>query len=353
MGPAGSGKTYKLINEIKKYHKPLVLAPTHKALSVIKSRIGNVGSNIQYQTLHSALNYKPKLVNKKLTFTPTGGYLKKFKRYDMIFIDEASMVSEEMFQSLMAVKNIHYFGDPYQLPAVGDKSPAIITYQNTFDYVEILKDIHRVKDPFLQQIALHPTKTFNVLKKGLDNGSVKIANMSEYTHEDSVILAYRNNTVDSYNEKVRKYLGYKSEYEIGEKLIAVNKNIYMPINEMIEIKSIELKTIKDFKENSKPVELKYYLINKTIKVLAKESQQDFLSVLNFWRRLSEKEYLRLSSHYVKFKPAYALTVHRSQGSQWKNVYVDIKDIITADKNIRNNLIYVAVTRMEKKLYLIN
>ena len=55
---------------------------------------------------------------------------------------------------------------------------------------------------------------------------------------------------------------------------------------------------------------------------------------------------------VKF--GYALTCHKTQGGQWKHVFVD-QGYITEDALDQNYLrwLYTAVTRATEKLYLVN
>jgi ATP-dependent exoDNAse (exonuclease V) alpha subunit len=50
--------------------------------------------------------------------------------------------------------------------------------------------------------------------------------------------------------------------------------------------------------------------------------------------------------------SYAITVHRSQGSEWERVYVEMKDIMKNRRILeRNKLIYVACSRAMGKLIL--
>ena len=60
----------------------------------------------------------------------------------------------------------------------------------------------------------------------------------------------------------------------------------------------------------------------------------------------------LNALQVKF--AYAITCHKSQGGQWKNVFVDL-GYFTEEMLDKSYLrwLYTALTRATKKLYLIN
>ncbi len=54
--------------------------------------------------------------------------------------------------------------------------------------------------------------------------------------------------------------------------------------------------------------------------------------------------------YLRARPGYATTVHKSQGSTWSDVYVLQSDICRNDKPFeRNRLLYVAYSRAARRL----
>ena len=63
-------------------------------------------------------------------------------------------------------------------------------------------------------------------------------------------------------------------------------------------------------------------------------------------------YFQLKDELCDFRPNHALTVHKSQGSTYENVFIDLSDV---GKNKQASeiarLMYVAATRASKKLYL--
>ena len=118
LGFAGSGKSTELVKRATK--KTLVMVPTHKAAKVLK----DTGLENVY-TIHSVLKLVPTIndnFRKKLKTK-----LKKVGPTDLddmtdIFIDEFSMISEEILNILMGALpdkcKVTMFGDPYQLPPV-------------------------------------------------------------------------------------------------------------------------------------------------------------------------------------------------------------------------------------------
>ena len=57
---------------------------------------------------------------------------------------------------------------------------------------------------------------------------------------------------------------------------------------------------------------------------------------------------------LQIKYAYAVTCHKAQGGQWKNVFVD-QGYIPDDTDMKDycRWLYTAITRAKNKLFLVN
>ena len=84
--------------------------------------------------------------------------------------------------------------------------------------------------------------------------------------------------------------------------------------------------------------------------LYKEVGLDYKGEKEIKKRIKEDQFFNA----LQIKFAYAITCHKSQGGQWKNVFIDLgyfrEDML--DKSYLRWL-YTALTRSCKKLYLIN
>ena len=61
----------------------------------------------------------------------------------------------------------------------------------------------------------------------------------------------------------------------------------------------------------------------------------------------------LSTLFHDLRYAYALTVHKSQGSSFEQVYVDVRNIgVNRSALERNKLCYVALTRAQKRVFIL-
>ena len=122
-GKAGSGKTSIikwLVELIGNNYSIVICAPTHKALYVLRDKID---SNLcEFSTLHNFLGLAPsfdilEFDAKNMQFDQT---YTKYKVYDIIIVDEASMINNELY-GLLSSLTIHsnckiiYVGDKAQL----------------------------------------------------------------------------------------------------------------------------------------------------------------------------------------------------------------------------------------------
>lgn len=126
-GYAGTGKTY-TVQAISRQltnsgYSIAALTHTHKALSVLGADLPDA---VECLTIFQALGWRP--------CHKTGGIKKngprKIHGYDCIIVDEASMVDESMYSSIIAVTDeeqtpVLWVGDPAQLPPVGYQSSPV------------------------------------------------------------------------------------------------------------------------------------------------------------------------------------------------------------------------------------
>ena len=129
QGKAGTGKTTivnEILNRMKRgiYSRPIVImgANTHKATTVLKGKINaDTAKNfeVQNKTIAGMLGMKP--VGNE--YAPIPGQIPPIQRASVVFIDEASMVSEQHLELILnALKGksipVIFLGDVGQLPPV-------------------------------------------------------------------------------------------------------------------------------------------------------------------------------------------------------------------------------------------
>jgi hypothetical protein len=250
-GYAGTGKTT-LITELivflisrKLVRKVAMVAPTNKAVNIIKSRCYSraapaILKHIEFLTVHKLLGYEN-------NFTADGArtFVKKkaakLERFDLIIVDESSMIPSEPAEELLGSpgKKI-YAGDLAQLPPVGE--PASKLFKDTrISGSTTLSMTVRNTDP--NTVAL-----FGAVRKWIESGtmpswsSYKSPNVIFYGHakfpkkegtkwmreflkpenDTAIILTWTNAQKNSYNAHVRREQFGKADlarFEVGEKLV--------------------------------------------------------------------------------------------------------------------------------------
>ena len=300
-------------------------------------------------------------------------------------------------------------GDTAQLPPVNmTVSPALdvhtlsLHYQKNVQHIELdevmrqaetsgilfnatqlreLLDSHFI-DTF--QINLNGFKDIVRLQDGYDIQDAIHSAYENYGLEDTVFIVRSNKRANQYNQQIRtSILSKESELSTGDYLMVV-KNNYFWLKEDTEAGFIANGDIVEILEIRKIQEL-YGFKFATVKIRMVDypNQTPFDTILMLDTITSESpsltyeqsnqlyqavllDYEDEKQHYKKLqkvktneyfnalqvKFSYAITCHKSQGGQWKTVFVEqpyLPNGIDADY-VR--WLYTAITRAEEKLYLI-
>ena len=204
---AGAGKTYKIVKEIipkLNYIDYLVLTPTHQSLR----------------------SYKREKLNSEII--QKYNYSNEIPEEDNIIIDEHGMLDiksrDFIYKCAIIGKHIQSFGDYTQLPPVGEE------YCNSPQYLDLL---FSYKDVMYENHRNNFTKEYyDEIKNNLEFGKQEVRRHSTKSWEDAdVILCFRNEIRDLYNQKKLKSLGFSSMIEEGVKVVCFTnklreKNIY-------------------------------------------------------------------------------------------------------------------------------
>ena len=134
-GFAGTGKTTvitQLISSRKFFSKDVVMsATTNKAVSVLQNMFGAIYEHVDFKTIHKLCKIKRQISNDgdvffNLNENPDDPSKKKnVYYYDIIIIDECSMISKKILSILISLSRkikgkIIFIGDSYQLPPVNE-----------------------------------------------------------------------------------------------------------------------------------------------------------------------------------------------------------------------------------------
>lgn len=492
-GYPGSGKTtvsvghiFSLINS-NLINNVCLCASTNQAVDVIKAKVidyvkllnddqiknrkdfGEIfdmlkekNINIDFMTIHRLLNYEHNY-NEEGEKVFSSGKKIKLKRYDLIIIDECSMISKEVINTLLKElktykdyekPKILFTGDDAQLPPVKEKASEVfkldilkytlcsVVRTKNKDVIDFCNNIRLLvekhKKPKLissDNVIIYEDKEkwikqyLKDYKKGITNNS---------------ILTWTNKSTDEYNEKIRELIFKKKidkiqklqRFEIGDIIMFLNYykcvnyedlenseeikedcSIIFKTSEQVKILNTDIQEfkIKKFgrlKPDFDSLELEHNADWDSIKnkydQIIKNMNNKFKKIYKIWileiqtnninlkdnktgliyviheddleiyklevnriiqdiKNLSKSRYFPKDiieyfwkdfynvyiDCFAKVSIAYSMTTHRSQGSTFSNVYVDVEDIL---KNINSyegkRCLYTAITRTANKIHFL-
>ncbi len=354
-GYAGTGKTT-LISELRKKLNDLdpklkigFCAFTGKAVQVLKNKLvqnGAIFKKDDISTIHSLI-YRTIEDDKGAVL----GWIKKEDAeidYDLIIVDEASMVDQKIWEDLK------YYGIP--IIAVGDHGqlPPISGNFNLMDSPLLkLENIHRQaqNNPIIQVSILareqgkipHQKWSKNVFKVPMSEGHEYYEDLFTSYDADTLILCNFNNTRLRLNQAVRRHLGFEGETpQKNDRVICLRNNHTEQIYNGMQgyIKYIKSKSEVAYDtEIDMDGSVRYYN-----GVISKD-QFNSGTTLNNINRSYKTQGLDL------FDFGYALTVHKAQGSQAKRVILfEERTKHQSDEDFKRWL-YTAITRAEEKLII--
>lgn len=369
MGRAGTGKTT-LLDYIVQYAKEslrfniVCTAPTNKAVKVLSDKI----SHNKFRTIHSLLKIRPKRIKDKEVFVPDNSDDMKEEFFDLIIVDECSMVSEELLKLIRKkIRNkstkVLFSGDIGQLQPINEEISETFLFPST-ELTEIVrhgdvisKSAEKVRCSGeiveFNQIIHSPIiewKRLNDVKEAFKNFPDNPDNIR--------VLCWTNENVRKWNKTLRKViLGYepKEEFVVGEAIMA--REACLNPMEQIILNNSEEGIILSVNEQKECWDLRvrkmYGMDEVDLKVIKEDFIEEFNEILSDLANRKEwSEFWLYKKKYHDITHCMAMTVHKSQGSTFNTVVADTPDITkNYDLEERNQLVYVALTRASNNIYL--
>ena len=414
-GFAGTGKTTvinDIIKDLKFKKKIAVSAPTHKA----KEKIGEITKQ-NAETIQSLLGLRPNtdlegFNPNKLVFEAKAE--EKIQNYDVIFIDEASILNKAATRlieekALQHKVRIIYIGDRYQLPPVGEKLSKVFLLKHLIKLDTIVRqsdsnpnqkiielarnDVRDGTDkliPYLRAIQadMNGLEGYKLLtKEQYYPALLEKYYDSEYQQNPDLVktLCWTNKAVFAINQYIRANLiqskdliavgdilmGYKpmsKELDVPPFYIPIIKNSVDYIVTEVEIieRGVAGRLLKGYKVTVKDGKIPMFILHR-------DSYSEF--VLEYNTRLDKAKTFRQWKQFYEFKDqvaclepmfddfgnfvcdkdidyGYAITVHKSQGSTYKTVGITLTDLLkNKTPEDRRKLMYVAISRTSELNYI--
>jgi exodeoxyribonuclease-5 len=375
-GYAGTGKTTliaQLRKEIYKQFQHLDVAFvtfTGKASSVLQTKMEE--SNTLYPndyvgTIHRLI-YKPKTRYDKTlkTFVITGWTLKKYDElsYDLIIIDEASMVSKDIWDDLCSLERpIIAVGDHGQLPPIDSNKNFNLMGNPQYK----LNNIHRqaLNSPIIQLSQMARTQGYIPFNKQFSKNVFKLTwrhkqckkIWDNIVFDENVIALCGFNTTRCYlNKQIRDRLNYKKKPPYPSERIICLKN-----DHRMGLTNGQIGTVLWVMADS------YNLYRITI---ALDGMNDPTEVCVADKCFGEVKYTMFDSSNATekqkkyaiehnlypinyFDYGYCISVHKSQGSEWNKVVLFEQRSSYWDDAYYARWLYTGITRAKEKLFIIS
>ena len=380
-GYAGTGKTTLLQVLAKEDPLFFVLTPTGKAAVRVKEAAG-----CEAMTIHR-WQYNPTKDDKtgEYKFTMRQPSELRLPSRRTLIIDEASMVSKQVWEHLYWFcqalgLNIVLIGDGFQLPPVEmdptKKAFSVFAEDFQAQYRVHLTEVLRqaLESPIIRISTLIRTETDItgpitqldiVMEKRLEQALIETFN------ERGVILCHRNATRHATNARIRQLRGLPEGNLMANEPVLVTRNNYQ-----LNVFNGEVFTIDGLYTTHGPVPVVDRYKNKSMfmafreatfngipdravispeEIFGKSADMDSDTISKASRFLVKDAYRRdfgdaeAAPHHLHANLGYALTCHKSQGSEWPSAVVMMESSVRIGTQEGRRWLYTALTRAREKV----
>lgn len=388
-GPAGVGKTFLMsyiINEtMVHYHKVcelmgmepqytevMMTATTNKAADVLGQATGRPTS-----TIHSFMNLRVQndfATGKQLLSRTRSWEVHKNK---IIFIDECSMIDSDLYNMIKEGTyncKLVYVGDHNQLAPVFETLSPI--YRQNAPFYELTEQMRNRNNQALMDVCQQLRQTVetgvfepirvdqqSVILLDDDEMQGRLAEHFVMPIDDSTsrVLAYTNKQVNEYNLYLREQknlpdLLTDGEIMINNSAVRIGNKYQMSVEQ--EVKVIDPQGPSTYKINDEfdlPIQRMTLETNYGERIpVAIPTDRDYFDRLlkHFASKKNWEKHYFLKENFPDLRPRDAATVHKSQGSTYDSVFIDLENISKVTQpDVAARMLYVAFSRARSKVYL--
>ncbi|WP_409967425.1 AAA family ATPase [Bengtsoniella intestinalis] len=342
LGPAGSGKST-LIQAISQQctekGRQVLCAPTGKAARNLRDRTGCYAS-----TIHGAVGIRPDEADVPVVWN----------HVPLVVIDEASMMTLEMLLWILerapSFCRVVLVGDPHQLPSVGAGN--VLSDLLTLGFPSVtLETIHRQEGGAtalrtnikrFHQLThvdqLEEDDSFQFIQASRHEISAKLCTQA--------VVAYQNGASTQVLSPYNKAGALSA--------VALNAAIAPQVNPPLNKASVTLYQHPQLCDGDRVIITKNSraqdCCNGDVGVLHLDDMMGLYPIFSIHLPDGRTPTWRHTGHLRHVLPAYALTVHKSQGSEYDTILFPVSP--SASSMLTRNLLYTAISRAKKKVILI-
>lgn len=388
-GYAGTGKTFciqELVNAGTFKHSEICFtAPTNKAVKVLRNYLDEASLQAcATRTIYSLLGLSLQ-ANGEVKELAKPEEPVDLSRYKVIVVDEASMINRFLMSAIddafsdWSVPFI-FMGDPAQLPPVGEITSPVWKIDNGYTLTKVLRygnsmldlatAIRNVVDNPFPSIKIETNPPVHRVAKPVWLDEIE-KNIELFKTDEAKIITWRNIKVDEYNAYVRKLIfgdeARRTKWIPTDKIVATSRITDLDGN--ILLQTDETAEVLEVVEGYHPMHNEFDIYNilaldererkVTLRVLTDSGAFKLSNRLNELsmeakggKRYKWREFWELKEAFAEIRHSYAITSHRSQGSSYRKVFVDLEDLmLNRNKPEAFRSLYVSCTRQREELWI--
>lgn len=351
-GAAGTGKTtlIKYISQMMSQSKKLFLTKTHTALQNLQRIVCDDGSNVQFFSIDSVIKSNESL------------------EFDIVFVDECSTIDNRTIKALLEKMNkgikLVLSGDIYQIESIdfgnwfyyakdiikgkGASIELLHTWRTDKEDLNNLWDEVRGKRPIITEKLSMEGPFSEDLGKGifdLEDDEVVLC----LNYDGKFGLNNMNQYFQNANTKSKAFSWAEWIFKIGDRIIFLDTRrsslLYNNLKGTIE------NIVKTTSSIIFTIDIKAYLTEEQCKDESFEYIANIddgtrirLEVIAWDDELPEEDRIKT---VIPFQIAYAISIHKAQGLEYKSVKVVIPS--SNAERITHAIFYTAITRAKEKL----
>lgn len=407
-GAAGTGKTYCLQALLSELDTNFVLfaAPTNKAVKVLSQTLAQSGIHSPCMTIYSALGLKmmPSGDVKELTTGDNGKGKVNWDKYQLVVLDEASMVGQILLPHITRVQHQYgvrfmYVGDFAQLPPVGEARSAVMEGEWEAGTRASLLEVVRAKnqiltlatavraqvEAFIPRVKLvnnndglegvwqyaSPTLADKAILAALDNGLFSLP-------AGAKCIAWRNVIVNKLNQMIREHLYPDTQqfFVEGDRVIVTEpfqplvpdtcgeheESCFITTDSEGRVESAELCPHPWYPDflcwqlhviGDDSQQFTAFVLHEDARMQRKwKAHKDALAAAARLENRKWKAFWEFVEAFHGIRHGYAITAHRSQGSTYQQAFVNHSDILlNQNRTEAFRCLYVACSRPREQLHL--
>lgn len=387
-----------------------ISAITNKAVRVLDSKLLNVRPRVDGITLHGLLYMPQDLGKGRVKFEVGEGSID-----GLLIVDEASMISNgskneniRIFQDIIdtAIRSqakVIFLGDSFQLPPVESTFNIFKDASHVFNnYHAMMSQVKRIKGGTILDYVTALRMRKNVLfVPNESSGNLVVSNAKTAQNSfNELILAGEDAIFVTATNKMRIKINFDAMklkfpnrkggniYQGEPMLVVNNANPVFKNGEILnfgeDVEPIGQFQFRGQNNYGKVSYSNFYAIehNKQLFLFSSDSELASVHIGQLKYGLGEEQWKKLDALYLSILkkhgrskesvdalesrgkkgmsqpeigvlyPAYAITAHKSQGSQWKHVFVNQDYVFPGNVQDSVRWLYTAATRASEKLTLV-